>query len=52
MISTKSEEYKAWLAAKEKRRWNNSPSGDGRTYGPGKYRSAPKEEGRQLGERE
>lgn len=49
MISTKSDEYKAWLAAKEKRRWNNSPSGDGRIQGPGKYRQ--KGQGPELGKR-
>lgn len=37
MISTKSDEYKHWLAAKEARR-RTLYSGENRAAGPGKYR--------------
>lgn len=38
MISEKCDEFKAYLAAKERRRYNNSNSGGYSFSGPGKYR--------------
>jgi hypothetical protein len=49
MISTKSDEFKAHMAAKERRRFNNTGTGDSRTTGPGKYRK--KGDGPELGSR-
>lgn len=49
MISEKSQQYLDWLAAKQRRRWSNSYSGDGRIQGPGKYRQ--KGQGPELGNR-
>jgi hypothetical protein len=49
MISTKSDEFKTYLGAKERRRYNQTTTDYNRTAGPGKYRK--KGEGPELGKR-